>query len=151
MAALQRAAFKEGLLGFLPEGFALEAPEEWEGRLAEVLGSDGVEGLIAEGPDGLLGLVMFGLNRHADPAPSAGELRALFVHPSSWRSGVGRAPGGGALEGLRGMGYECVTLWSVRDNDRVTAFYESLGFRRDGATQLRESPGGAEVRYAREL
>jgi RimJ/RimL family protein N-acetyltransferase len=46
------------------------------------------------------------------------------------------------------VGYVEVTLWSFDENDRANAFYESLGFRRDGAGQRREfSAGALEVRY----
>ena len=43
-----------------------------------------------------------------------------------------------------------VTLWSAADNSPANAFYEALGFVRDGAEQARPDFGNVrEVRYRR--
>ena len=108
--------------------------------------------LLACGDDDRLsGWISFGLNRDPDAPPGTGEVRGLNVHPDDWRSGVGRALVERAFE-LLAEGYVEVTLWSFDENDRANAFYESLGFRRDGAGQRREfSAGALEVRYRRPL
>ena len=56
-----------------------------------------------------------------------------------------------ACAGLAEMGYATATLWSLRDNHGANAFYESLGFKVEGATQTRPSFGALEIRYVRSL
>ena len=46
---------------------------------------------------------------------------------------------------------ERLTLWSLRDNIGANAFYERVGFERDGAMQTRPALGVPEVRYGRSL
>lgn len=151
MVGLQRAAFLDALVPILPDEFELGEVADWEESLGAALATDGVTGLLAEDHDRLAGLVIFGLNRDAEPVPGAGEIRALFVHPARSRSGVGRELIAGACARLAAMGYARVTLWSLRDNHGANAFYDRLGFEADGATQTRPSFGAPEVRYARSL
>jgi len=153
MVDLQLAAWRDGFVPILPSSFALPAAEEFRPRLAESLATPGVRKLLAIGEDGRLeGWISFGANRDPDAPPGTGEVRGLNVHPDDWRSGVGRALVERALELLTEGGYEEVTLWSFEENERANAFYEELGFRRDGAGQRREfSAGALEVRYRRPL
>jgi len=151
MVELQQAGFRGALIALLPEEFELPDEAGWRAGLADTLAGDGVRAIVADGGDGLAGLVVYGANRDVEPAPAAGEIRAMFVHPDHWRQGVGRGLVEVACADLEQMGYSAVTLWSLRDNEVATAFYERLGFARDGATQTRPGLGGREVRYARSL
>jgi len=151
MVDLQQAGFRAALIPLLPDDFELTDEAAWRAGLAETLAGDDVCALVADAGDGLAGLVVYGANRDAEPAPGAGEIRAMFVHPDHWRRGVGRALVEVACTDLEAMGYSAATLWSLRDNDGATAFYEGLGFTRDGATQTRPHLGAAEVRYALSL
>jgi len=151
MVELQRVAFLEALVPLLPDTFQPTVLDAWRDPLAHALATEGVGALVTEAGGGLTGLVVYGPTRDAEPAEGVGEIRALFVHPGRWRSGLGRVLVERACADLSTMGYSSVTLWSLRDNHRATAFYEALGFERDGATQTREQLGGPEVRYTRSL
>jgi ribosomal protein S18 acetylase RimI-like enzyme len=153
MVDLQLAAWRDGFVPILPRSFTLPSAEEFRPRLAESLATPGVRKLLAVAEDGgLAGWISFGANRDADAPPGTGEVRGLNVHPDHWRSGVGRALVESAFEQLSEEGYDEVTLWSFDENERANAFYEKLGFRRDGAGQRREfSEGALEVRYRRPL
>ena len=152
MVELQRVTFAEALVPLLPEEFRLPETAAWRDTLSQALDSEGVRALVIDaGAPELAGLVIYGANRDVEPAPGAGEIRALFVHPDHWRRGVGRELMEVACADLEQLGYSAATLWSLRDNDRANAFYERLGFDRDGATQTRPQLGGPEVRFARSL
>ena len=153
MVDLQLAAWREGFVPILPRAFRLPSAEEFRPRLAESLATPGVRKLLALGEgDELTGWVSFGANRDPDAPPGTAEVRGLNVHPDHWRDGVGRALVERSFELLAEEGYDEVSLWSFDENDRANAFYESLGFRRDGAAQRREfSAGALEVRYRRPL
>ncbi|HEU0100989.1 MAG TPA: GNAT family N-acetyltransferase [Mycobacteriales bacterium] len=81
-----------------------------------------------------------------DPATTA-ELRALYVDPGSWATGLG-----GRLldEGFGRLPHPLQVLWTLEGNARARAFYERRGFVRDGAGKVRDLGGPArEVRYRR--
>jgi ribosomal protein S18 acetylase RimI-like enzyme len=153
MVDLQLAAWREGFVPILPSSFRIPSAEEFRPRLAESLATPGVRKLLAlSDGDRMAGWISFGRNRDPDAPPATGEVRGLNVHPDDWRSGVGRALVERTFELLAEEGYDEVTVWSFDDNDRANAFYESFGFRRDGAGQRREfSAGALEVRYRRPL
>jgi ribosomal protein S18 acetylase RimI-like enzyme len=154
MVDLQLDAWQEGFVPILPAAFRIPSAEEFRPRLAESLATPGVRKLLAlHDDDGeMAGWISFGVNRDPDAPPDTGEIRGLNVHPDDWRSGVGRALMERAFELLVEEGYGEVTVWSFDENDRANAFYESFGFRRDGAGQRREfSAGALEVRYRRPL
>jgi len=78
------------------------------------------------------------------------ELRALYVVPDSWGTGVARRLMESALDAMRDRGAVDAVLWVVEANGRARRFYEREGWTRDG--QTRASPlGPQEVRYRRSL
>lgn len=88
----------------------------------------------------------------ASDAAACGEIASFYVLPSEWRRGTGRRLGGRALVEARARGFAEVMLWVLETNARARRFYESLGFRPDGASKVfLERPYGSwrELRYRR--
>jgi|SRR5215211_4860345 len=107
---------------------------------------------VAEIEGELRGFCFFGPSRDECAEPGIGEIYVLFVDPSAWRGGVGKALVEHALEELTRGGFWEVTLWSAAVNHRANAFYENLGFLHDGARHAREQFGNVEeIRYRRPL
>ena len=107
--------------------------------------------LVAEEEE-LRGFITLGSSRDADAPAETGEVRALFVSPVAWRSGIGSALVSRALEELPSMGHREGTLWSFAANEPANRFYERHGFRRDGAEKREEVWADLlEVRYRRGL
>ena len=81
-----------------------------------------------------------------------GELYAIYVDPSAWGSGVGRALIAEA-EAALGARWDEATLWVLEDNPRARRFYERAGWAPDGAQKAEERLGVAavEVRYRKSL
>jgi GNAT superfamily N-acetyltransferase len=90
---------------------------------------------------------------HASPATA--ELRDLFVDPRVWRRGVGSRLSHAVMSRMRAAGFHAATLWVVHENARARAFYESFGWRADGAEERHDRfRSGAlvhVVRYRRPL
>ena len=148
------AAWREGFRGIVPEH--VDPERSWStARIEERLRADeddGREMLVAEVDGRVCGLVLLGACQDPDARPDDGEVIALYVHPVHWRSGVGRALVDAATERLAAAGHRQATVWTLAESPRNLAFYESLGFRRDGGTQRRESFGSPlEVRFRRAL
>ena len=71
-------------------------------------------------------------SRDADEPEGVAEIVALYVDPEHYRGGVGRAMVKRALLRLSEAGWKECTVWTLTENMRALALYESLGFRRDG-------------------
>jgi ribosomal protein S18 acetylase RimI-like enzyme len=152
MVELQLEAWREGFVPILPSEFRVPDPDSFRPRLAEALAGEGVYSILAVDRGTLLGWVTYGVNRDHDAGPRDGEVRSIFVHPETWRTGVGSSLLLCALERLAEEGYRAATLWSFADNARANGFYERHGFLRDGGRQRREfSAGALEVRYRRAI
>ena len=108
--------------------------------------------LIAEDENELLGFATSGESRDDDAGPSVGEIRSFFVAAGRWRQGVGRELMAATLDSLRERGYTEATVWSLAANERANAFYERVGFARDGAEKTEETWAHLkEARYRRSL
>ena len=152
LADLQIAAWRAGFSGILPPGYELPPREDFLAGADRAMRESGVVRTVAEVDGRIAGFCTHGPSRDADAGPAIGEIRALFVHPERWRTGVGAGLLTNALDDLRAEGRDEATLWSFDENEVANAFYEKLGFRRDGARERREALGGATVvRYRRGL
>ena len=141
-----RAGFTE----LLPPDHEFPRPEAE--RWYELFEDPAVSMLLAEEDGELLACCACGESRDEDAGPSVGEVRSFFVAASHWRRGVGGGLMTATLDSLRERGHAEATLWSFAANVRANAFYERLGFARDGAEKSEEVWARViEVRYRRSL
>jgi len=79
----------------------------------------------------------------------AAEIYAIYVDPTSWRSGTGRALLETATTHLYARGATTLVLWVLEQNANGRAFYEAMGWRPDGKRQILDLGGFKvpEVRY----
>jgi GNAT superfamily N-acetyltransferase len=84
--------------------------------------------------------------------PERGELYAIYVEPTEWSGGTGRALIAEAERELASR-YDEATLWVLEDNPRARRFYERAGWQPDGARKAFDRWGVAapEVRYRKRL
>jgi ribosomal protein S18 acetylase RimI-like enzyme len=82
-----------------------------------------------------------------------GELYAIYVLPTHWGTGVGRALLQAGEERLRELGHSVAVLWVLEDNPRARRFYEAAGWKQDGRRRPIEVFGVTvpEIRYAKTL
>lgn len=124
-----------------------ERAAEW----SRYAGGAGVPMWVADDAGDVVGEIAAGQTRDDDAPAGTGEVVAMYVDPDRQREGIGRALMARALEELRAAGFTRVTLWTLGESAQSTAFYEALGFRRDGAVRRGERFAAHTVRYAREL
>ena len=108
---------------------------------------------VAETGGSVVGFANTGPGRDDDSGADTGELYAIYLDPSTWRRGAGRALMDRAVEGLREAGFRDATLWVFEENARARGFYEAAGWRPDGRSQELHIGGVSrrEVRYRRPL
>ena len=82
----------------------------------------------------------------------AGELYAIYVHPSRWGDGAGRALIASAEQSLRESGFPSALLWVLEGNERAERFYDAAGWERDGE-KVDDFQGATvtESRYRKQL
>lgn len=103
--------------------------------------------VVAEDAGALIGFCALELPSREDDR--ALEVSALYVEPTRWRSGVGRALLAAALGALGEGRWDEVTLWVLRRNAQARAFYARSGFRLDGASDVHQASGMPIVRMRR--
>jgi GNAT superfamily N-acetyltransferase len=109
--------------------------------------------LVAERDGAVVGFAGCGGGRDED-VPGAGELYAIYIDPSVYRTGVGSALMRRVLEELAAAGYGDAIVWVLESNQRGRRFYEDWSWQPDGATK--DEPNGdapplLDVRYRRAL
>ena len=81
------------------------------------------------------------------------ELYAIYLHPSRWDRGIGRALLQRAEESMRSSGFREAVLWVLAGNERGERFYRAAGWEHDGGSKLDQFQGAAvtELRYRKRL
>ncbi len=105
---------------------------------------------VAERDGAVVGFVSCG---PCDDDSSRGEIYAIYVDPSAWDTGSGRALMARAVAELVALGFRDAVLWVLASNERARRFYEIAGWSADGATKT-DTRGEVvlhEVRYGRSL
>ena len=100
---------------------------------------------VAERSEAIVGFAEIGPSR--DPVdPAIGELYNIFVDEPHWRTGVGSALVAIAHRHLVQDRYRTAILWTVAAYRQGIAFYEAMGWRRDGG--IRDQ--GRQIRLRRD-
>ena len=104
---------------------------------------------VAEENDKVVGFCSMGMSRDDDRKPETGEIYAIYVDSNSMGKGVGSKLMDKGVETLRQNGFEEATLWVLDTNEKTRRFYESKGWKEDGAikTELQDGFELKEVRY----
>lgn len=156
LARVQVAALQAAYRGSLPGSHLLQLrPESQVAPLVRLLETPSPEAprvWVLERVGRVLGFAAAGRPDPAD-ASGAGELFALYLHPTVWNRGFGRALLALALDHLDACGHPCATLWVLERNARARRFYEVLGWAPDGGSRTVWEGGIAlrECRYRLDL
>lgn len=86
---------------------------------------------VVEDGGEVVGFASVGASREED-AEQEGELYAIYLHPSHWGNGIGRALLQRAEESMRSSGFRRALLWVLAGNERAERFYRAAGWEADG-------------------
>lgn len=142
IAALNAAGWRAGFRGVINDAYLTDydgLPGLRHATLAEP-GNDDIQ-LVAVDGEEIVGWVAGGPAHEDDLGPGAYEVRACYVDPARWRTGVGRRLVGALVEGLDLGRWTHLMLWTPRDAAPTNAFYRSLGMVRDGRESLLDRGG----------
>lgn len=90
--------------------------------MAQVFPPDDSQTLLASQDGCVVGFINFGKCPDEGTSQDQGEIWALYVEPSVWGQGVGRALLEQAVQQLRSSGYGSTSLWVLSQNKRGIIF-----------------------------
>jgi GNAT superfamily N-acetyltransferase len=126
VAAIQRDASLAALAHIFPPERYPYPMDEIRQRWRDFLADEELTVLAAEEDGEAVGVAAF----------RSEWLDGLYVLPSWWSRGVGRALHDEVLHRLREEGSIHCHLWVLEHNDRARRFYERLGWHEDGETRV---------------
>jgi ribosomal protein S18 acetylase RimI-like enzyme len=154
VAAVHVGSWQAAYRGLVPEKFldALDVDERANSYRFGTRGPDEtVVWIVAQG-ENVVGFIAVGRCRDDDHV-GAGEVWALYVAPTRWRSGIGSRLLSKGEELLAQRGFAEATLWVLERNAPARRFYESAGWHYDDKVQTIQVSGldVTEVRYLKSL
>ncbi len=157
IARLHTRSWQVAYRGQLPDDYLDRLDEQTEARIEFWLRHIAeppakTEVWVADENGQIEGFVDLGPARDANA--NTGEIYAIYVHPTSWNRGVGRALFRHAADRIISLGFSAAILWVLESNTRARRFYELAGWSIDSRTKLETRAGGVELKevsYRREL
>lgn len=152
IARIHVASWREAYRGIVPDavlaGLSTERRETyWRTALAE-----GVPQVyVARVDDEVVGWIAVGPCRDDGAERDLAELWALYIEPSYWSRGVGRALWQRARQWLIVEGFRVVSLWVLEDNARAIRFYRAVDFHLDPSRVQERVFDGKTLREIRNL
>ena len=147
VAAVHVASWQSAYQSMLPsEYLASLSVDTREAVWRQILAEGRSELLVATDGAAVVGFVSFGPCRDEAAPLDRGEVWAIYVAPSAWGTGVGKALWCVASERLKAQGFRSVSLWVLDGNERATRFYSAAGFNVEAGSEKEFEIGGATVR-----
>lgn len=151
VAAVQAASWKTAYRGLMPDAgldavSAADFAHDWR-----ILVNDASRtNLLVEYEGRVAGYVSFGPGHDTDVSgQAAGEIHGLYLAPTYWRMGLGRAICQAALQSLWGAGYDVIVLWVLSGNMQARGFYERAGFALEPGREKTVRKFGADLHHVR--
>lgn len=136
LAAVEVTSWQAAYRGLMPDAFlAALSPEDKADKWQRSLLKHGPTGrkrvLVAVEDAAILGFVRFG---PAEETATSGLIYLLYVLPTAWGRGIGKALLRAALADLHTRCLHEAHLWVLRGNQRARRFYESRSWQPTGQT-----------------
>ncbi|MCW3813420.1 GNAT family N-acetyltransferase [Micromonospora sp. DR5-3] len=161
IAEVHVRGWQAGYAGIMPDEVLRRLnPAAWAQRRRDLGTADPAHPfttLLAEVDGAVAGFATFGPYRNnqdrGDLDPAYGEILAMYVEPTHWGAGTGRALLAAARAGLAERGWTEYRLWVLSDNARARRFYERAGLSPDGTESVYRLPlsGGQDPALLREV
>jgi ribosomal protein S18 acetylase RimI-like enzyme len=150
LARVQVQSWQTAYADLLPAPFLanLSIPERqaiWQKSIAQ----NHPRILLAEVENVIVGFCALAPSRDPDATPSTGEIWALYLQPTHWNQGIGRALWAATQQELRALGMSEVTLWVIPQNLRGVNFYRAAGCVEEPESLKTFLLGGVEVQEVR--
>ena len=153
LAEIHVTSWRQAYDGLLPADFlrslSVGSRQEWWSRRLKALEKGGAVLVVTDASFGPpKGFAFLG-----PCSATEGELYAIYIDPQCWRSRFGTELLAAAEQKLQQNGFGQAILWVLESNHRGRAFYETAGWKPDGALKIEEIGGiqVTELRYRKAL
>ena len=152
---IQVETWRAAYTGLMPDeavaGFDVASRQqqwrEWLGRTPRPASAT----FVVEDGGEVVGFASLGASRDEEAEQEA-ELYAIYLHPSCWDRGIGRALLQRAEESMRSSGFRRAVLWVLDGNERAIRFYETAGWEANGRKDDEfQGASVTELRYRKRL
>lgn len=127
IARVHVSSWRSTYQGLLTDEFLASLSEgHYADRWKRVIADGKSKVYVADEETGVVGFASGGRERAGEKGYE-GELYAIYVIGSAQRRGLGRELVRATVGGLRGLGFDDLLIWVLRDNQPARAFYERLG------------------------
>ena len=136
IAMVHVASWQAACRDALPDPYLDDLAQTMDRRIDHWAATAVAEGEILEvieSANEIVGFASWGPARDGDHT-SWGELRAIYLHPSVFGRGAGRALHESGVAAMVHAGYRDLLLWVHAANRRAIDFYSRHGWRPDGGT-----------------
>jgi GNAT superfamily N-acetyltransferase len=152
---IQVESWRAAYTGLMPDetvaGFDVESRQQlWRDGLARTP-RPGSATFVVENAGEIVGFASLGASGEPDGEQEA-ELYAIYLHPSCWGRGIGRALLHRAEEWMRARGFRRAVLYVLEGNERGERFYRAAGWEPDGSkVDVFQGAAVTELRYRKRL
>jgi len=152
---IQVETWRAAYTGLMPDeavaGFDVASrQQQWRELLGGMPRPGGATFVVEDGGE-VVGFASVGASRDEEAEQEA-ELYAIYLHPSCWDRGIGRALLQRAEESMRSSGFRRAVLWVLDGNERAIRFYETAGWEADGRKDDEfQGASVTELRYRKRL
>jgi len=152
---IQVESWRAAYTGLMPDEtvaeFDVESRQQlWRDGLARTP-RPGSATFVVENAGEVVGFASLGSSREPDGEHEA-ELYAIYLHPSCWGRGIGRALLHRAEESMRASGFRRAVLYVLEGNERGERFYRAAGWEPDGSkVDVFQGATVTELRYRKRL
>ena len=155
IATVHIKMWQEAYKGKIPQSFldsmsVEKRTENWKKELKN--SHKGSHAFVADN-DSVTGWITGGVSRDENASKEVGELYGVYVLPGQTGKGIGSKLMTHLLDKLKKEGYRKITLWVLDTNEKTRKWYESKGWKVEGATKTEKREGFDlnEIRYIIDL
>lgn len=138
LAQIHVAAWHAAYQGLVPDTYLQNFTlQKREAAFQAAIAAGTEETYLAEEHGRTVGILTIGASRDTDlDGQTCGEIWGIYLLPTEWRHGIGKALVQEAERILCDRGFHKIVLWVLAGNTAAQAFYTAMGFCPDGATKL---------------
>lgn len=134
MAQVHMRSWADAYQCILPAAFIREKNATRPALYQQVITGDNTDSYVIESDGKIVGIMGVGAPHDDDADDDVYELLYLYLHPDTFRMGIGSQAMAFAFNLARSLGKSTMTLWVLAENVNALAFYEKCGFLADGKT-----------------
>ena len=136
MAEVHMRSWEVAYKGIVPDEYIQKQNEKRPAMWQRIITDDNMTQYVIQKDSKTVGIMcVVATTQDDDKTDDVCELEGIYLHPDSYRQGIGTKAMGFAFDIAHGWNKSFMTLWVFSENVNSIKFYENLGFAPDGKTK----------------